>query len=121
MSVGHYGAADLNSEEDNSTGFELSVLKAVEALSEGQVAEEPVATESAGYFIVRLDSAYDEAATAEKRESVIESRKSELYSSTYDSFKSGCEWKVNEDSWAKVKFDNLYNVVTAKTDEQAQG
>ena len=112
---GSYGAADL-SEDGNSTSFDLSILQALEGYTEGQVSEDPLVVEGDGYYIVRLDSLYDEAATAAKRESVITQRQTDLYDETYEGYREAADWTVNESVWAKVKFDNLYTVVTSKTD-----
>ena len=115
---GSYGAADLT-EDGNTTGLDLAVLQALEKLTDGDVTDEPVATESNGYYILRLDSSFDQAATDSKRESVIEERKQDLYDTTVQGWKDSCEWTFNDSVWEKVSFKNLYNVVTEKTDDAA--
>lgn len=115
VATGHYGKSDLT-EEGNSTSFDLEVLNTLETMKEGEVSADAVKTDN-GYYVLRMDSLLDEDATAQKKESVISERKNNLYRETVDGLIENSDWVLNEETWAKVKLDTPYTVVTAKTSE----
>lgn len=110
-----YGSADL-SEEDNSTYLELEVLEAAEKLGEGEFSKDLIETDSY-YYIIRMDSLFDEEATENERESIISEREETLYDETVDGYKEAADWTINDDVWAPVNFDTIYTKAQTQTDE----
>ncbi len=116
-----YGA-----DEDYSTMNE-AVIKAADALSEGQVSD-VIEVEGTGYYVIRLDKAYDEEATATKMESLAEEKKTDYYNDILDGWKKDDKWTVDKKQWAKVTFKNLFKAAettnnsdtTDKTDTTTQ-
>ncbi|MBR1391447.1 MAG: peptidyl-prolyl cis-trans isomerase [Lachnospiraceae bacterium] len=105
-----YGA-DIIDEEGNVTGaLSSQVIETANALEEGEVSE-AVYVEGDGYFIVRLDTAFDEAATEEKREEIISQRQTDKYSEVTEAYKDAASWTVYDEVWETVHFDELYNIV----------
>lgn len=101
-----YGTADLN-EDDNSTYLELEVLQAAEKLGEGEFSKTLIETDNY-FYIIRMDSLFDQDATDRKRASIISDREDELYDSTVDGYKEAADWTIDDKVWESVNFDTIY-------------
>lgn len=101
-----FGISDLN-QEDNSTGLNVKLLQAADALAEGEICKEIIEVEDA-YYVLCLTSAFDKEATESKRESMIQSRQNDYYYEVVEDMKSDVEWTVNEKVWKSVNFDIIY-------------
>lgn len=113
-----YGTVDLN-EDDNSTYLELEVLQEAEKLGEGEFAKTLIETDQY-YYVIRMDSLFDQDATDRKRASIISDREDELYDSTVDGYKEAADWSVDEKVWAAVNFNTIYTKAKAQTDATEQ-
>ncbi len=107
-----YGAGDLN-EDDNTTSMDIEVLKAADKLKEGKLSDTVIETNN-GYYVIRMDSTDDKEAAKTKKESILTQRRNDKYSEKVESYKESSDWKINENEWKKVNFDELY---TAKAEE----
>lgn len=114
VSTCSYGASDLD-EEENSTSMEPEVLQATEKLKEGEFAKRLIETDSY-FYVLRMDSLFDQDATDKKRASIISGREDELYESTVNGYKEAAEWVVDEKVWEPVNFDTIYSKVQTNTD-----
>lgn len=112
-----YGTADLN-EDDNSTYLELEVLQEAEKLGEGEFAKNLIETDSY-FYVIRMDSLFDQDATDRKRESIISDREDELYDKTVEEYKEAADWTVDDKLWGDVNFDTLYTKAKAQADTSA--
>lgn len=113
VSTYSYGA-----DEDNST-MDEAVISAADKLKEGEVSD-LITTEAGTYYIIRLDSEFDEEATATKKESIINTRKSDHYTEVTDGYKEAAEWNVKESVWEAVNFDELYTVYEEESTEAVE-
>lgn len=116
LSTCSYGASDLN-EDDNSTYLDLEALQAAEKLGEGELAKNLIETDSY-FYIIRMDSLFDEEATEQERASIISDREDELYDETIEGYKEAAEWTVDEKVWEPVNFDTIYTKEQAQTDTE---
>ena len=91
----------------DDSSLDEAVTKAADALEVGQVSD-VIAVKNVGYYVVRLDSQYDEKATAEKKASLEEEQRSKAYNKQVESWKKKITWKVDKKQWAKVKFDTMF-------------
>lgn len=99
--------------EDDDT-LDEAVIAAADELSEGEISG-VVTVENDGYYVIRLDSAHDEDATADKMEE-LETEKREAYlTEVLDGWKEEISWEVDESAWAEVKFDTFFEA--AESDE----
>lgn len=108
-------------ENDESYALDDAVIEAANKLSDGEISE--VITTDDNYYVVRMDSTFDEEATESKKESIVSTRKSDHYTEVCDKYKEDVKYEVNEEEWAKVKFDELFSVKTTEaeeTDDDAQ-
>lgn len=88
----------------NESSMDAKVIAAADSLQEGQVSG-VVRVENKGYYVIRLDKAFDEEATASEREKLEEEQRSEHYQSVVEGWKEGFTWELDEEQWAKVGFD----------------
>ena len=71
-------------------------------LKDGEVADKVIEGDD-GYYVVRLDKMLDEDATANKEETVISQRKSDLYDSTLEDWVKEDKIKVKDKVWDQIK------------------
>ena len=88
-----------------------AVIAAADALEGGQISS-VVTVDNDGYYVIRLDSAYDEKATADKKESLEDEKCSDYLESVLDGWKDDTTWSVDDKQWDKVKFDTFFQNVT---------
>ena len=71
-----------------------------------------------GWYVVYCDTDFDEEATEAEKDQIVETRRTELFQSTYEEWlKDMPEFKVDEDVWEQVSFDdNLYVAETESTE-----
>jgi foldase protein PrsA len=110
-----YGASDLD-EDDNSTYLDLEVLEAAEQLTDGEYAKELIDTDTY-YYVIRMDSTFDEEATQEERESIISERENDRYDEVVQGFKDDAEWTIDDKAWEPVNFDTIYSKVSAESED----
>lgn len=79
-----------------------AVQDAALQLKDGEVADKVIEGED-GYYVVRLDKMLDEDATANKEETVISQRKSDLYDSTLEEWVKEDKIKVKDKVWDQIK------------------
>lgn len=105
-----YGSA-----EDEDAAMDAAVLEVADKLKEGEVSE-VIETDNA-YYVVRLDSEYDEEATASKKETMISEKEEDYYDDILAGWKEAASWEINEDEWAKVTFEDHFAVPSAEDTE----
>lgn len=100
----------------DSEDLDEAVIKAADAL-ELNAFTEVIEGESAIY-VAQVTSLFDQAATDEKREELVEERKEEYYAETVEKWTEETEIKVNDEVWAKVSLENLK--ITSITPEEEE-
>lgn len=98
----------------DETTMNEAVIEAADALKEGEVSD--LITTDTSYYVIRLDDEFDEEATEQEKETLLNQRKSEEYTEICDGYKEEATFEVNEDEWAKVKFDRLFGAATSVDD-----
>lgn len=98
-------------DEDETMASE--VIEAADALSEGQVSQ-VIEVEDQGFYVIRLDSDYDQEASAEELETLQEEQRDEYLQTTLDGWKEETSWEVNDSQWAKVTFDVPFTAAGAE-------
>ena len=96
----------------SDTTVDKNVIEAADALKEGEVSDLILDSNEAYYYVLRMDSEHDEEATAKKKESLLKTKKQEEFTSICDGYKEEAEFKLNEDEWAKVKFNRLFGIAS---------
>lgn len=112
-----YGEGELDKDGKATGNMKAEVIEAANKLEEGEVSD-PVFIEGDGYYIIRLDKEFDKDATEEKKEEIVKKRQADEYAKVRDEYKKELEWKVNEDVWATVDFDDVFISKKADTEEK---
>ena len=61
-----------------------------------------------GYYVIRLDSEFDQKATDEKKDEIIGQRQQELYQKVCDEYTEDFKFDIDKKVWKQVKFDNHF-------------
>lgn len=96
----------------NDTSLDEAVIAAADALSEGQISS-VVDVGNDGYYVIRLDSAYDEEATQKAMTTLEEEKRSDYLESVLKGWKKEITWTTDKKQWKKVQFDTFFEKVTA--------
>ena len=114
VSTASYGSAS-----DESSSFDTAVLEAADALKEGEVSGTIEAGET--YYVLRLDSEFDEAATESKREELISQKEEDYYNDILDGWKEADDaaFVINEEEWAKVVFVDRFKAPEEETESES--
>lgn len=105
-----YGADD--------TVMAEALKTAAEALSDGEVVSEPAAYDN-GWYVVRMVTTFDEEATEEHKDEIVEERKSDLLSETLEGWEPDVH-EIDEDLWAKITFNVGFNAPETESESDAQ-
>lgn len=57
--------------------------------------------------------------TENKKKSIVTDRKNDHYTEVCDKYKEGVKYEINEEEWAKVKFDEMFSIKTTEKEESA--
>lgn len=93
---------------DNTLDEKL--VAAADGLKEGEISG--LITTDSNYYVIRLDKEYDEEATAKKKESLLTTKKQEEYDSICEGYMEDAKFELNEEEWAKVKFNRLFSIAS---------
>ncbi len=99
----------------DEASMDEAVIAAADALKEGGISD--MITTEDYYYVIRLDSEFDQEATDNKKTTIVNQRKADHYTEVCDGYKEASEFTVNEDAWAQVTFDRLFTVEAAETEE----
>ncbi len=117
--AGYTASTATFGDNDESYTLDDSVIEAAKKLKEGEISE--VITTDDNYYVVRMDSLFDEEATENKKNSIVTDRKNDHYTEVCDKYKEGVKYEINEEEWAKVKFDELFSIkATEEAEDDAQ-
>lgn len=108
-------------EEDASSSYPAKVLEVLRSLKDGEMGPDVIETDT-GYYVVRLDKINDEEATADKKDSIIEERKSELYTDTTASWREKAEITVDKKvlKTLTITDNNKFVISVPETEEGAE-
>lgn len=105
---------DKEDEDASASSYPDEVLDVLRTLNDGEVGPDVIETDSA-YYVVRLDKKNDETATENKKESIISTRKDNLYTETTDKWLKDADITVDKKvlKTLKIKDNHKYTIATA--------
>lgn len=109
-------------ENDESYTLDDAVIEAANKLKDGQISK--VITTDENFYVVHMNSTFDKEKTESKKESIVQERKDDHYTEVCDKYKEDIKYELNEDEWAKVKFDELFTIKqqeSTDTQETSEG
>lgn len=113
FSVQSYGSA-----KDEDSVLDEEVLKSADKLKEGGMSK-VIETEEA-YYVLRLDSEFDEEATQNRKDEIVEERQAELYEKVCEDYTKDFKFEIDEEVWKKVKFDTLFKGPEVEEEEESE-
>lgn len=102
----------------DSTSVVEGLITATEGLDDGTLVETPIETDS-GYYVAQVVSKLDRDATDQKKEEIVDQRKSDCISELYTQWKDDGEISENEDVLAQIIFDFSLSQETEASTEAA--
>ena len=93
-----------------------NLKNAADALSDGEIASEPVEGEN-GFYVVQMVSTFDRYATDQKKEEIIKDRKKELYDNKIAEWDTE-SFDINEKVWDKVTFEEIFTLKQEETESE---
>ena len=105
---------DKEDEDASASSYPDEVLDVLRTLNDGEVGPDVIETDSA-YYVVRLDKKNDETAKKKKKESIINTRKDNLYTKTTDKWLEDADVTVDKKvlKTLKIKDNHKYTIATA--------
>lgn len=103
---------------DNTTLNE-ALKEAADKLADGEVCDEPVEM-SSGWYVVQMQSTFDEEATEDRKAEIITERENELVTETLEGWEPE-KYEVNEELWEKITFNVGFNAPEAETEASEAG
>ena len=101
--------------DSESTSPAAELIAAADSLGVGGFTD-VIETEN-GLYVAKVTSLLDRDATDAKKETIVNSRKSEKFNEVYDGWKKDTKIKVNKDVWAKVDFQDVGGPVKQNEEE----
>lgn len=98
--------------------LDAAVKEALDSLKEGETSA--LIETDTDLYIVRLDSETDEEATEANRESIIKTRKDELYDSVLEGWQETDGWTVDEKVLSAIEFKNYFTQTTESDTESVE-
>lgn len=105
---GTFDTFERADEEESASSYPDEVVAVLRELNDGEVAEELVEAND-NYYVLRLDEKVDEDATESKKESIINTRKSDLYTETTEKWLEEAEIKVEDKVLATLKVTDAHS------------
>lgn len=90
----------------NDAALNDAVLAAADALADGEVSD--VIEDESGYYVVLMESTFDEGATETERQAVLGERESEAYSAWFTPLKEAAEITTNDELLQTLTFERIY-------------
>ncbi len=103
-------------EEDEE--MDQAVLTEADKLKEGGMSG--VLEGEGAYYVVRLDSEFDQKATDERKDEIIGERQAELYQKVCDEYTKDFKFEVDKDVWKSVKFEELFKIKNMESEESGE-
>lgn len=112
-----------NPEEDevDTQPVPKEVMDAVKGLKDGEVVDKVLEVDD-GYYVVRLDAAFDEKATDEEKETIVTDRKEDAYSEITEKWREDSKIVQNEKVLKKLKMkdNDKYTFKAEETEGAAE-
>lgn len=110
--VSYYEAVNYGKED---TSLPEAVKNAADALQDGEFSE--VIEAEDGYYIVYMESTYDEEATQDEIQNILAERESEAYSAWLDPLKEAAEIATSDKALGLLTFERVFSEPAVEEEE----
>lgn len=113
----NYGKSDVG---DSSYKLPQAVLTALENMEVGKISD-VITADNDGYYVLRLDSLSDAEATAAKRKTLADKKKSDHAEEVFRQWESEDGMTLDDAAWSKIRFNSLFQTKGQKLKTQGDG
>lgn len=106
-------------DNDESYTLDEAIRTAADALQDGEVAADVIETDT-GYYVVKMQSTFDESATEQKKDEIVSQRKSDRFSELYDAWEADVDYAEDTELLGKLDFTDTYQLATEETETSAE-
>ncbi|MDO5345090.1 MAG: hypothetical protein Q4E91_05040 [Lachnospiraceae bacterium] len=100
---------------DDDTYPDETIISVTKGLEDDTLVDEVVEVGDS-YYVLHVDDAFDEEATADKKEEIVNTRKQEAIDALYEEWMEGVEFTVDEEVYGKLVFDMELMIETEGSD-----
>lgn len=100
---------------DDDTYPDETIISVTKGLEDNTLVDEVVEVGDS-YYVLYVDDAFDEEATADKKEEIVENRKQDAIDALYEEWTEGVEFTVDEEVYGKLVFDMELIIETEGSD-----
>lgn len=94
------------------------LIDATRGVADGTLIETPIRTDN-GYYVVRVDKAFDEEKTEQKKESIVTQRKNDRIAELYEEWQSEAAFEVDEKVLDKIDFNDTMEILITEAETEA--
>ena len=102
--------------EDNNSSLNEDLKAAADELGEGEFSD--VIKPDSAYYIVYMESLFDEEATETERQNVLAEREQEAYDNWLNPLRDAAEITVNDDVLDTIPLEKIFNMKQEETDTE---
>ena len=73
-----------------------------------------------GYYVIKMQSTFDESATEQKKEEIVSQRKSDRFDELYDAWEAEADYTEDSELLGKLDFTDTYQLATEETETTAE-
>ena len=84
------------------------IREATKGLEDGTIVDHVVMV-GTSYYVLRVDDAFDEAATEQKKTDIVEQRRADAVSALYEEWSTDIQYELNSEAWTALIFDVALN------------
>lgn len=95
------------------------VKEAADQLSDGECADSVVETDD-GYYVIVMQSTFDEEATETQKENIVAERQDEKFNEVYDAWREEADFAANDKVVEKITFQDTYQLETEETEASTE-
>lgn len=101
---------------DDDTYPDEAIIEATKGVEDNTLVDEVVQVNDS-FYVLYVDDAFDEEATQQKKEDIVNERKNEAINDLYDEWTDEVEFTINEDVYGQMVFDLSLTVETEAATE----
>lgn len=104
--------------EDEDSVLEETVRAEADKLKDGETSS--VIATDAGYYVVYMESTFDEEATATEKENIVAERQNEKFTEVYEEWEAAANFTEATDLLATMTFEDVYEMYVEETEAVAE-
>ena len=93
---------------DGDSYPDQAIIEATAGLEDGAVVDHVVVV-GTNYYVLHVDDAFDEDATEEKKEEIVNQRKQDAVSEVFEGWEESAQFKLDQDAWGALAFNLLFS------------